>query len=74
LAEKLAAACREVGRDPATLGLEGDITLQDKTPDDWARETAAYRDAGAGYVMLRSRAAPAQQIEDLRRYKETVGI
>ena len=29
---------------------------------------------GAGYIMLRSRAAPAQQIEDLRKYKETVGI
>jgi probable F420-dependent oxidoreductase len=74
LADKLAAACREVGRDPATLGIEGDITLQDKTPDDWARETACWRDAGAGYLMLRSRAAPAQQIEDLRKYKETFGI
>jgi probable F420-dependent oxidoreductase len=74
LAEKLASSCREIGRDPSTLGLEGDITLQDKTPDDWARETAAYRDAGASHIMLRSRAEPAKQIEDLRKYKETVGI
>ena len=74
LAGKLADACRAAGRDPATLGLEGDITLQDKTPDDWASETAAYRDAGAGYIMLRSRAAPAQQIEDLRKYRDTVGF
>jgi probable F420-dependent oxidoreductase len=73
LVEKLAAACSEVGRDPATLGIEGDVTLQDKTPDDWARETAHWRDAGAGYIMLRSRAEPAQQIADLGTYKETVG-
>jgi alkanesulfonate monooxygenase SsuD/methylene tetrahydromethanopterin reductase-like flavin-dependent oxidoreductase (luciferase family) len=63
----------EYGRDPASFGVEGDITLTGKTPKDWRRETELWREAGADRLMLRMRdMKPSEQLESLRVYKDEV--
>lgn len=74
LVQKLQDACRSEGRDPSTLAIEGDITLQDKTPADWVRETQIWRDAGASHLMLRMRSKVPEQIEMLKQYVAEVGL
>jgi len=74
LADKLRAECQAQGRDPSTLGLEGDITLTDKTPAEWRREAGYYRDAGATHLILRSRSKPAEQLDMFRRFRDEVGL
>jgi probable F420-dependent oxidoreductase len=60
----------EYGREPGSFGIEGDITLTNKTPDEWRKETELWRQAGADRLMLRMRdMKPADQLENLRVYK-----
>jgi len=74
LVARLQDACRAEGRDPATLAIEGDITLQDKTPAEWASETQIWRDVGATHLMLRMRSKVPEQIEMLKQYVAEVGL
>jgi probable F420-dependent oxidoreductase len=74
LVSRLHEAAHKESRDPATLGVDGDITLQDKTPDDWAREARIWRDAGAVHLILRQRQGPKEQIASLQRFKDEIGL
>ncbi|HWO72996.1 MAG TPA: hypothetical protein VNN21_05505, partial [Dehalococcoidia bacterium] len=56
-----------------SFGIEGDITLTGKTPDDWRRETRLWQEAGADRLMLRMRdMKPADQLQALRLYRKEV--
>lgn len=50
--EKFRGYCREFGRDPARIGLEGRITLSLDTQDRWLDELAAWRAVGASHVTV----------------------
>jgi probable F420-dependent oxidoreductase len=73
LVSSLRRFAAEYGREPGSFGIEGDITLTSKTPDDWRKETELWREAGADRLMLRMRdMKPADQLENLRIYKREV--
>ena len=50
--EKFRAYCREFGRDPASIGLEGRIMLSEDTATDWLDQAKAWRDIGATHLTL----------------------
>jgi hypothetical protein len=64
------------GRDPEAFGVEGRLSLAQHTPDQWAREVAAWR-AMRGIThlcvdtMRLGLSKPEQHVETLRHFKET---
>lgn len=64
------------GRDPATFGIEGRLSLFPLTPDQWASELATWRTMrGITHLCIDTMrlglTKPEQHIEALRRFKET---
>jgi alkanesulfonate monooxygenase SsuD/methylene tetrahydromethanopterin reductase-like flavin-dependent oxidoreductase (luciferase family) len=75
LVTKLRGYAKEYGRESAAFGIEGDITLTNKTPDEWRRETELWRDAGADRLILRMRdMTTADQLRNLRTYIGEIGL
>ena len=54
------AAVQEVGRDPATLGIEATVVAGDGGPEDWAAAARTWTDLGATQIVFR-RARPADR-------------
>jgi probable F420-dependent oxidoreductase len=81
ITSRLRELVEEAGREAASFGVEGDITLTDRTPDVWAQETELWRHAGADRLILRmgprggvDRLLGVQeQLDNLRRYVAEVG-
>jgi probable F420-dependent oxidoreductase len=75
LVRQLRGYVAEYGRDPSSFGIEGDITLTGKGPDEWRRETQLWQDGGADRLMLRMRdMSTADQLKNLRTYIEEIGL
>jgi probable F420-dependent oxidoreductase len=76
LVERLRAFAAEAGRDPATLGIEGRISVTQGTPDDWRKAADEWRALGATHLsaatMRAGLATPAAHLEAVRRFKEAV--
>ena len=74
---ELASACREAGRDPGDVAIEGRIRLGERSPEACAEEVPAWRDLGASDVTLNTMgsglSSPAAHIDAIRRFKEAVG-
>jgi probable F420-dependent oxidoreductase len=77
-------AARGAGRDPMAIGLESWVSLGGLTPDDWAREAAAWRALGMTHLTVNTEftglhhlASDVHGVEEhvalLRRYKDAVG-
>lgn len=63
---RLRAACREVGRDPATLTLSVRVGLPARRPaEETAAELKALRDLGVQHVVLESRARALDEMTAL---------
>ena len=43
---------REAGRDPDDIGINGSVSIGKGSPDQWVREAAAWRDAGATHLSV----------------------
>lgn len=75
--EKVRQAAREAGRDPAQIGLEGGIRVQDGGPDRWRQDLDTWRGLGATHVNVNTMGAglafPAAHVETLRRVKGELG-
>jgi len=74
--ERLRSYAREAGRDPEGIGIEGRISIAGSTPDDWARQTAAWSELGATHLGVNTMRAgltsPQDHIDAIRRFKEAV--
>ena len=71
--ERVNALVLEAGRDPADLGMECRIRLEDKEPEEWLREAEMVRDLGASHLTVETRGAglsPAGHVETIRRFQE----
>ena len=68
---------QEVDRDPATLGMEGRITLAGQGPDAWIAQMKAWEEAGATHVSVGTSGvgftSPQEHIDAIRRFKEIIG-
>lgn len=71
----VAEAARKAGRDPAEIGMEGRISLQQLPKSEWQAGTDAWREAGATHmsVVTMGGGLDAQgHIELIEEYKKTV--
>ncbi|MGH8057212.1 MAG: LLM class F420-dependent oxidoreductase [Candidatus Entotheonellia bacterium] len=68
---------REAGRDPASIGIEGRISMAGRTPDVWAQEAEAWRKLGATHLSVNTMNAglrsPDDHINAIRQLKEVLG-
>ena len=68
---------RQAGRDPRSIGIEGQINLADGgNPDDWKKTSEAWTQIGATHLSVDTMKAglqgPDQHIDAIRRFKEAV--
>ncbi len=50
--DKLRRMTAEAGRDPAAMGIDVWVSMGTGTPDDWRREVAFWKQAGATHITL----------------------
>jgi probable F420-dependent oxidoreductase len=74
--ERLHTYAQEAGRDPATIGIEGRISLAATTPDGWVKAAEQWRSLGATHLSINTMGAglrsPAEHIDAIRRFKEVL--
>src|SRR6266511_4507663 len=67
---------REVGRDPAAIGMEGRVTVPGKGPQDWIAQVKAWEDLGATHLSVGTGGgglrSAQEHIDAMRRVKEVV--
>ena len=71
---KIRNHAREAGRDPDTIGIEGRISLGQRSADKWAMDLAAWKDLGATHVSVNTMKAgftsAAEHIAAIRRFHD----
>lgn len=77
LVERMRSYAREAGRDPARIGLQGRIAIENRPPEAWTRDFLAWKGLGATHVAVNTmraglRGAP-EHIEAIGRFREAVG-
>ncbi len=74
--ERMRGHARAAGRDPASIGIEGRISLADNTPDTWPRLAEDWSALGATHLSVNTMRAglktPAAHIEAIKRFYKTV--
>jgi probable F420-dependent oxidoreductase len=74
--ERMHNYARAAGRDPASIGVEGRISLQGTTPDTRAKDAAAWQELGVTHLSINTMRAgldsPAAHIAAIERFKEEV--
>src|SRR5579883_2960925 len=74
--QQLRVFLQEVGRDPATFGIEAQINARDGNLDEWLRQTQQWQTLGATHICFNTMGAGfttlAQHLEAIRRYKEAL--
>ena len=67
---------KEAGRDPASVGIEGRVTVANQGPEEWVAEAKAWQEIGASHISVGTGGAgftsPDQHIEAIRRVKEVM--
>jgi probable F420-dependent oxidoreductase len=63
---------REAGRDPAAIGIECRISCFRQTEDDWQRNAAIFREAGATHLSLVTMNAGFESVDDHIKALETM--
>ena len=68
-----AAIFREAGRDPARMGIETWLNMEDKTPEQWRAEAQGWKKLGATHFSVNTMnsglASPPAHIEAIGRIK-----
>jgi probable F420-dependent oxidoreductase len=71
LMAKFRGYCREYGRDPAGIGLEGFVVTQRKTESNWGSLISAWQGLGATHIAINSMYDGLQGVEQhVRRLEE----
>jgi hypothetical protein len=76
IVERVRGYAREVGRDPATIGLQGSMGGRGGPEADWPRHALAWKQFGASHLtfntMYNGYTSPQQHIDAIRRFASTV--
>jgi probable F420-dependent oxidoreductase len=74
----IAKAAEEVGRDPASIGMEGRVVWSPGDPDRFARQVERWRAAGATHVTINTmdtgQASVDDHLEALTQAAEAAGV
>ena len=69
---------KAAGRDPASVGVEGRVTVANQGPEEWVAEARAWQEIGASHISVGTGGAgftsPDQHIEAIRRVKEVIEV
>jgi probable F420-dependent oxidoreductase len=72
---KIHAAAEAAGRDPNSVGIQGRIFLEKKTPDDWRAELAQWQGVNATYVDIRDGGlSPDDHLAQAQRFLTETGL
>jgi probable F420-dependent oxidoreductase len=72
---KIHAAAKAAGRDPTSVGIQGRIFLENKTPDDWRAELAGWQSVNATYVDIRDGGlSPDDHLAQAQRFLTETGL
>jgi alkanesulfonate monooxygenase SsuD/methylene tetrahydromethanopterin reductase-like flavin-dependent oxidoreductase (luciferase family) len=75
--ERLRGYASEIGRDPASIGIEAHVSVSDGDLDALVRLTETWRNLGATHISLNTMGAgfksPSEHIQAISRYKDAVG-
>jgi hypothetical protein len=73
---RLHGYAREIGRDPATIGMEGSVRGAGRNPEDWLSDIKEWEELGATGVSVGTGGAGLtsadQHIDVLRQFKEAM--
>jgi probable F420-dependent oxidoreductase len=76
--ERIRGYAEAAGRDPASIGLEGQLSLGRVAEERWEAHTEAWRSLGAQYMTINTMgmgfSSPQQHIDALRRVAERLGV
>ena len=77
--DRIHGLIRDAGRDPATFGIEGRMTLSQIPEGDWVKELEAWRAMrGISHLCVHTAGmglgSPDEHVKTLRRFRETVGL
>ena len=74
--DKIHAAARGAGRDPANIGIESSFSIVNRSPDEWMQDVATRKDLSATHISANTMngglSSPADHIDAIRRFKETI--
>ncbi|MDP9236524.1 MAG: LLM class F420-dependent oxidoreductase [Chloroflexota bacterium] len=72
--ERLRGYLRDAGRDPASFGIEGRISMFNTSEEQWGAALQGWRDLGATHVTLNTMNArldsPQGHLDAIRRFRE----
>ncbi|MBI3328256.1 MAG: LLM class F420-dependent oxidoreductase [Nitrospinae bacterium] len=74
---RLHTYAREAGRDPASIGIEGRISLTGRSPDAWMQAAEAWQKLGATHLSVNTMNAglrtPDEHIHAIQQFKQALG-
>lgn len=74
--ERMHTYARQDGRDPATIGIEGWVSIANRSPGEWVKEVATWKNLGATHISVNTMNAglssPDDHMDAIRRFKEVV--
>lgn len=74
--ERMHGYARAAGRDPATIGIEGRISMANSTPDSWAQQAESWGSLGATHLSVNTMRAgfqtPDAHIAAIAKFYATV--
>jgi probable F420-dependent oxidoreductase len=75
--KRLRSYVEQAGRDPEAVGIEARLDVGRVLPEEWTPQTEGWRTLGATHISVNTMNAglrsPAEHVEAIRRYKETLG-
>ena len=70
------AYARQEGRDPSSIGIEGWISVANRSPEEWVKEVTAWKELGATHISVNTMKAglssPNDHIDAIGRFKEAM--
>ncbi|HEY3303230.1 MAG TPA: LLM class F420-dependent oxidoreductase [Candidatus Binatia bacterium] len=71
--ERIRAYAKEAGRDPATIGIEGRVSVAGGAPGKWHEAIAQWKELGATHLSVNTMKAglstPSAHIDAIRRFR-----
>ena len=76
LMEKMRTQVSEAGRDFSDIGIESWVSIANRSPDEWAKIAASWKELGATHISVNTMNAglssPDEHIDAIKRFKEAV--
>jgi len=74
--KRLRSYVEEAGRDPESVEIEARLDVGRVSPEEWVRQTEAWRSLGATHISVNTMNAglrsPQEHVETIERYKEAL--